>query len=203
MLRSKVKKKLPALKFLGKVERRDINELFEPVKTLNFTEERAGEKDCCENKWLGKHGERFRKIYNENKKLIGKLTTDYKKALWEVKNESPGRKQKSIISETSDDLKRVLENSKKRQEDDDAPFQINDPIDITDYMGDKEIYEEQEDSATWVLLRAKCDEDASETSSEGFINIKSKEQDEMTRPSIDWEILNESMIKCRKWLEDL
>lgn len=97
MLRSKVKKKLPALNFLSKVNNRNLTELFKPVKTLNFEDDDEWGKDSCIGKWKGKHSERFCKIYIENKRIVRKFTTEYKKTLREVKNETPSLSGKKVI----------------------------------------------------------------------------------------------------------
>lgn len=107
-----------------------------------------------------------------------------------------------ILSETLDDIKKVIENSRKKLHDQDYHIHIKDPIEVDDYIQESDI-DYEEDSTTWILLRAKCDKETSETSSEEFNEVQFKDENDLSRPSVDWQIWNDSVLKCQNWLNTL
>ncbi|KAK9891495.1 hypothetical protein WA026_014732 [Henosepilachna vigintioctopunctata] len=195
MLRSKLKKKLPAITFLGKLsQQQDINELFKPVKTLNFDHENEENTDYEEERWKGKHGGRFRKKYNENKKLVSKLTSEYRSALMEVRMEM--EESRPFLSESIDELQLIISNLKYNTNVDDfSHVKIEDPIEISDYLVGSNIEEDEEDSQTWIILRAHCKEKNYEDP-DGF----EKPGQLLERPQVEWNVFNKSVMKCHEWL---
>lgn len=101
-----------------------------------------------------------------------------------------------------DDLRQVINNSKRKHVEDVPSIKIKDPIEIADYIDENESDEEEEDSTTWILLRTKCDEPNNDFISEGCVDFQ-EDDDEMIRPSVDWEVLNKSYVKCQNWLDGL